>query len=85
MGIAEAPFYFIGRSRAKKEVTKYAAVEPGSKETPSAINSEDNIVPQRSFPGPGFRNELWSPMSPVDAGQYMTLSEKPPLRPPIYP
>jgi hypothetical protein len=45
VGIAARLFYFIGRLRAKKEVTKYATVESGSKETPRTINPVVNIVP----------------------------------------
>jgi hypothetical protein len=82
VGIAGALFYFFGRLRSQKEVTKYATVESNSNETPRIIGPVVDTIPQSSTPNPQDRNELWSPISSVSLSRYMRLSKKPPLSPP---
>jgi hypothetical protein len=82
VGTAAALFYFIGRWRARKEVTRYINVESRSNAIPRTISPPINTVPQRSAPSPQPISELWSPISPVSMDRYLPLSEKTPLSPP---
>jgi hypothetical protein len=72
--IGAALFYFIGRSKASKDVMEHTSVEASSNEGPRSLASVVNTIPQ-SFTT-NLPNELWSPVSPVSTGRYLSLSEE---------